>query len=116
MTSAISYQQFAQAMESSDSYECLSRMGYMSQMRRRGSNVSIYSQNSIASSVSSSNQKSTVVPSPIDLSASLIQKGFELRQFDSIEEFDTILDKGYGIGFETMPTLKLTLTPELLRN
>jgi hypothetical protein len=94
----------------------MEKMAYVSQMRRRGSNVSIYSQCSIASSICSTSSTKSAVPSAIDLDSALYQKGFELRQYDSDEEFDFILEQGFhgSIG-ECMPTLKLTLTPNLLR-
>jgi hypothetical protein len=115
-TSSISYNQFAQSVEASDSFECIERMAYISQNRRRGSDASIYSVESIASSVCSTSSTKSAVPSAIDLDSALYQKGFELRQYDSDEEFDLILEQGFhgSIG-ECMPTLKLTLTPNLLR-
>ncbi|KXN74771.1 hypothetical protein CONCODRAFT_67223 [Conidiobolus coronatus NRRL 28638] len=115
-TSSLSYNQFAQSIETTDSFECIERMAYISQNRRRGSNASICSVDSIASSVCSTTSTKSAVPSAIDLDTALYQKGFELRQYDSDEEFDFIIEQGFqgSIG-ESMPTLKLTLTPDLLR-
>jgi hypothetical protein len=107
-----SFEQFVQTMETADSIECVERMAYMSQMRRRGSTTSICSEHSINSNAS----VKSIVPAAVDYDSALHQKGFELRQFDSNEDFDLILGAGFDeFGMRSMPTLKLTLTPKVLR-
>jgi hypothetical protein len=113
----LNYQQFIQTIESSENFESISKLAQVSQLRRRGSNLSIYSQNSIAYSVASAASNKLAVPSATDLDSALYQKGFELRGYDSGDEFDLIVEQGFhGSVGECMTTLKLTLTPDLLRN
>ncbi|KXN74766.1 hypothetical protein CONCODRAFT_82701 [Conidiobolus coronatus NRRL 28638] len=115
-TSNLSYNEFIQTIEGGDDFDSIAKMAYVSQMRRRGSDASIHSQCSIASSVCSTASTKSAVPSATDLDTALYQKGFELRQCDSEEEFDIILEQGFrGSVGESMKTLKLTLTPGLLR-
>jgi hypothetical protein len=113
-----SFNKFVSSMGGSKSVECVERMASFSQRRRRGSNPSIYSKASNAStiSISSTSSLKSTTPVAIDLNSALYQKGFDLRQFDSSAEFDKIVDYGYnGNVGERMPTLKLTLTPQILR-
>jgi hypothetical protein len=114
--SRLSFDQFVQGLESSSDIEYIEKQAFTSQLRRRGSNVSRYSIRSTTSSICSVSTTKSAVPSATNLDTALYQKGFELRQYDSDEEFDLILEQGFhGNVGECMPTLKLTLTPDLLR-
>jgi hypothetical protein len=114
-----SYNQYVSSIESCDSIEAIERMAQISQMRRRSPGIPICtkeSNESSASSISSESSAKSITPSALDLKSALYQKGFDNRQFDTSIEFDNIIDHGYisDIG-ERMSTLKLTLTPEVLR-
>ncbi|KXN74769.1 hypothetical protein CONCODRAFT_168326 [Conidiobolus coronatus NRRL 28638] len=114
-----SYNQFISSIESSDSIEAIERMAQISQMRRRSPGIPIFtkgSNESSASSISSESSAKSITPSALDLKSAFYQKGFDNRQFDSSTDFDNIIDHGYsGDLCERMSTLKLTLTPEVLR-
>jgi activator of HSP90 ATPase len=129
---SLNYHQFVQGIEASGNFYKLEKMAQISQMRRRSSNYTRCSQNATqfrTSNISSRNSQNTTVlsicssvsiksvtPSASDSNSALYQKGFELRQFDSDKEFDQILEQGYhSINGDQMPTLRLTLTPDILR-
>ncbi|KXN74762.1 hypothetical protein CONCODRAFT_2077 [Conidiobolus coronatus NRRL 28638] len=129
---SLTYHQFVQGIEASGNIYKLEKMAQISQMRRRSSNYPRYSQNASqfrTSNISSRHSQNTtilsicssvsiksVTPSASDSNSALHQKGFELRQFDSDKEFDKILEQGFhGTQGDGMPTLRLTLTPDILR-
>ncbi|KXN74767.1 hypothetical protein CONCODRAFT_67220 [Conidiobolus coronatus NRRL 28638] len=114
--SSISFDQFVQGLEAINDFECIEKQAFVSQLRRRGSSVSRCSVRSTTSSIYSTSSTKSAVPSATNLDSALYQKGFEQRQYDSDEEFDLIIEQGFhGNVGEGMPTLKLTLTPDLLR-
>jgi hypothetical protein len=115
-TSALSYNQFLLTIEDSDSFDFIEKVAYISKIRRKEFNLSILSIDSISSSACSSTLVKPAAPSAINFNTALYQKGFELRRYDSDKEFDLIIKQGFqGSVGESMPTLKLTLTPNLLR-
>ncbi|KXN74770.1 hypothetical protein CONCODRAFT_2087 [Conidiobolus coronatus NRRL 28638] len=115
-TSTLSYDQFLHTIEDSDSLDCIEKMAFISHIRRKEPNVLIHSVDSIISSSCSTVSNMSTTPSTINIDTALYQKGFEIRRYDSDKEFDLIIEQGFqsGVG-ESMPTLKLTLTPNLLR-
>ncbi|KAJ9087732.1 hypothetical protein DSO57_1030322 [Entomophthora muscae] len=80
--------------------------------------ASISSLTSVLSSASlSSTATIAVQPEPIEAEHGHYQKGFNLRQLDSAQDFDRILESGFGPPDQPdLTTLKLTLTPLVLRD